>query len=69
VTDVINHPPHYRSTTGLEAIDVIEAFGLGFHLGAAVKYILRAGRKGDAVTDLQKARWFLDRETERQRQP
>jgi hypothetical protein len=49
----------------MEAIDVIEAFSLGFRLGNAVKYILRAGRKGEAVEDLKKARWYLDREISR----
>lgn len=60
----VDHPPHYQSN-GVEAIEVIEAFGLGFHLGNAVKYVLRAGRKGDALTDLRKARWYLDREIAR----
>lgn len=64
--DSINHPQHYRSG-GLEAIDVIEAFNLNFHLGNAVKYILRAGRKGDTNTDLGKAKWYLEREIERGR--
>ena len=57
----VNHPPHYKAN-GIEAIDVIEAFGLGFNLGNAVKYILRAGRKGDAKDDLAKARWYIERE-------
>lgn len=64
MAESVNHPAHYKAG-GLEAIDVIEAFGLGFCLGNAVKYILRAGRKGDAVEDLQKARWYLDREIAR----
>lgn len=63
--DLVNHPPHYKSG-GLECIDVIEAFGLGFHLGNAVKYILRAGKKGDRTEDLKKAAWYLSREMERQ---
>jgi hypothetical protein len=62
--DVVNHPPHYKRG-GLECIDVIEGFGLGFRLGNAVKYILRAGHKGDRLEDLRKARWYLDREIER----
>jgi hypothetical protein len=57
----VDHPPHY-SANGVEAIEVIEAFGLGFNLGNVVKYVLRAGRKGDAVNDLQKAYWYLARE-------
>lgn len=62
--DVVNHPSHYKSG-GLESIDVIEAFELNFHLGNAAKYIHRAGRKGDAVEDLKKARWYIDREIAR----
>lgn len=52
--DNINHPAHYKGK-GLESIQVIEAFDLGFHLGNAIKYILRAGKKGDRKEDLQKA--------------
>lgn len=59
--DLINHPAHYKSAGGIEAIDVIESFGLGFHLGNVVKYVLRAGRKEEIVKDLRKARWYLDR--------
>lgn len=61
MTDMVNRPPHYTRTT-IEVIDVIEAFALGFRLGNTVKYILRAGFKGDAVEDLKKARWYLERE-------
>lgn len=62
--DIINHPPHYQSKAGLEAIDVIEAFDLGFCRGNAVKYILRAGKKDPTKTveDLKKAIWYLQRE-------
>ena len=61
--DPVNHPAHYTGAGGLEAIDVIEAFGLGatYHLGNAVKYLLRAGRKDDAATDLRKADWYFRR--------
>ena len=46
-----------------EAIKVIEAWGLGFHLGSAVKYIARAGKKpmANELEDLQKAKWYLER--------
>ena len=37
VNDPINHPDHYRAGNGMEAIDVIEAFGLNFGLGNVVK--------------------------------
>lgn len=62
--DPVTHPAHYRSG-GIEAIDVIEAFGLGFRLGNVLKYLLRAGRKGVALEDLKKARFYLDREISR----
>lgn len=57
--DSVNHPSHYNAN-GVEAIDVIEAFDLGFHLGNVVKYVLRAKSK-NGVEDLKKARWYLDR--------
>jgi hypothetical protein len=63
--DMVNHPPHYKAANGMECIDVIEAFELGFNLGNTVKYVLRAGSKGDRMEDLKKARWYLDREIER----
>lgn len=58
--DLINHPPHYTSGK-IEVITAIEDWGLGFHLGNAVKYIARAGLKGSPIEDLKKARWYLDR--------
>lgn len=62
MSDSVNHPPHYGGEDNpYEAIKVIEAWVLGFHLGNAVKYIARAGKKGDALEDLKKARWYLDR--------
>lgn len=57
---------HYKSKSGLESIDVIEAFELGFNLGNVIKYILRRGIKGDPISDLKKARWYLDREIKNQ---
>lgn len=58
--DVINHPSHY--TRGkIEVIDFIEDQQLPYHLGNVIKYIARAGYKGDKLEDLQKARWYLDR--------
>lgn len=71
MNESVNHPPHYQSN-GMEAIDVIEAFELDFHLGNVVKYVLRAGRKATyggtpeelaeaEAEDLDKARWYLIR--------
>jgi len=65
MTDPVNHPPHYGGADNTyEAIKVIEAWGLGFNLGNAVKYVSRAGKKTPATLceDLKKARWYLDRE-------
>jgi len=63
----IDHPEHYQTKTGMEAIDVIEAYALNFALGSAVKYILRAGKKPSetSIEDLSKALWYLQREIER----
>jgi hypothetical protein len=47
----------------MECIDFIESHHQysGFHLGNAIKYLWRCGEKGDTVTDLQKALWYLKR--------
>lgn len=57
----VNHPAHYHKDSGVEVIDAIEAWNLGFSLGNAVKYIARAEHKENAAEDLKKARWYLDR--------
>ena len=66
--EAVNHPKHYQSKTGLEAIDVIEAFDLNFNLGNVIKYILRCGKKDADVQELEKARWYLEREIANRRQ-
>lgn len=58
--DNINHPKHYNYGD-IEPIDVIEDWGLPYHLGNVIKYIARAEHKGNMVEDLKKARWYLDR--------
>lgn len=64
--DQVNHPAHYTDG-GIETIDYIEAKGLNFARGNAVKYISRAGKKDTAkeIEDLEKAVWYLNRELER----
>ena len=60
----VDHPAHYGGKDNpYEAIKVIEAWNLGFHLGNTVKYISRAGKKTSELElkDLQKAKWYLDR--------
>lgn len=65
-TETINHPPHYGGEDNqYEAIKVIEAWGLDFCLGNALKYISRAGKKDDTVQDLKKAQWYLQRKIDR----
>lgn len=61
--EAVNNPKHYGGDTTYEAIKVIEAWELNFHLGNVVKYISRAGKKDSSKTkeDLLKAQWYLDR--------
>jgi Protein of unknwon function (DUF3310) len=68
MSEQINHPNHYGgSGNPYEAIKVIEAWDLGFGLGNSIKYIARAGKKDPSKTvqDLEKAKWYLDREIEK----
>lgn len=58
--DVVNHPSHY-TRGNIEVIDFIEDQQLPYHLGNVVKYVARAGYKGDKVEDLKKAQWYLNR--------
>ena len=57
-------PEHYTQLDP-EPITVIDAWGLNFNLGNAVKYIARAGRKGNRLDDLRKAAWYLQHEIEK----
>ena len=57
--NVISHPSHYCDGRKYEPKDVIRDWGLNFNLGSACKYISRAGRKGDIVEDLEKAKQFI----------
>lgn len=59
--DMVNHPPHYTShPSGIECIQITEHYN--FCIGSAIKYLWRAGLKGDAVEDLKKAVWYINRE-------
>ena len=65
--DPVNHPPHYLGhPSGVECIEIVEH--LNFCVGNAIKYLWRAGLKGDAIEDLEKARWYVDREINRRRE-
>lgn len=59
--DPVNHPFHYK-VGGIETIDFIEAKKLNYNMGNAVKYISRADHKGNKKQDLEKAKWYIDRE-------
>lgn len=61
--DMVNHPAHYQSESGVEVIDVIDDFvddPASYYKGNIIKYILRYEKKG-GVEDLEKARWYLNK--------
>jgi len=67
--DMVNSPAHYKLVLPggeeIEAIDVIyAALGdlqtVGYCRGAAIKYLLRAEKKGAYAQDLRKAAWYCD---------
>lgn len=60
MTDTVNHPPHYtvHPIFSIECHDLARM--LTFDAGSAVKYLWRAGRKGDISEDLRKALWYLE---------
>lgn len=64
--DKINHPKHYTShPSGVECIEITQHHN--FCIGNIIKYLWRAGLKGEdtKLEDLKKARWYLDREIAR----
>ena len=64
--DPVNHPSHYKTSSGLEAIDVIDAFTedlKGYectYTSQVLKYTLRWKHK-NGLEDLEKANWYLTR--------
>ena len=64
--DPVNHPQHYLThCSGVECITITEH--MSFCLGNAIKYIWRADAKGDAINDLAKAAWYIEREITRRK--
>ena len=60
----VNHPKHYNShPSGIEAITICEH--MNFNRGNAMKYLFRCGLKSNEITDLKKAKWYIDREIKR----
>lgn len=64
MSDMVNHPPHYTShPSGIECIEITQH--LDFCIGNAIKYLWRAGLKGEAkVEDMKKAIWYINRKIE-----
>lgn len=62
--DSVHRPAHYAEGRKYEPRKVIADWGLNFNLGNAVKYVARAGRKGDKIEDLRKAIQYIEFEIE-----
>jgi len=65
--DKLISPDYYKTDVGIEAIDLINAFGGDYYLGCAIKYLFRAGKKTDTtvLSDLKKAVWYLEKYIEK----
>ena len=61
--EMVNHPSHYN--VGIETIDYIESWEMNFNIGNVIKYATRAGFKENQLEDLEKAKWYLEREIQR----
>jgi hypothetical protein len=62
--DPVNHPKHYNShKSGVECITVTRH--MNFNIGNAIKYLWRAGSKGNTIQDLEKAAWYINDEINR----
>lgn len=62
--DPVNHPPHYQTPSGVECLQIINELGFGYFTGNALKYLWRHKKKGRALEDLRKCRFYIDREIE-----
>jgi hypothetical protein len=64
MSDPVNSPKHYNShASGIECINIVRH--MNFNRGNAIKYIWRAGDKGNEIEDLEKAIWYLNDEIKR----
>jgi hypothetical protein len=63
VSDPVKHPDHYNQVPGIECIEVVQHFN--FNRGNAIKYVWRAGAKGDPIQDLRKAMEYCQFEIDR----
>ena len=65
--EAVDHPDHYNEhPSGVECIDIVEH--MTFNLGNAMKYIWRADHKENTDEDLEKARWYIERELQRRKE-
>ena len=55
---------HYENGKGYDVIDFITDYGLNFNRGNIIKYVARAGKKADELSDLRKALDYINREIE-----
>lgn len=61
MSSAVHHPKHYNANpSGVECITVVEH--MSFNVGNAMKYLWRADEKGRPIEDLEKARWYIERE-------
>ena len=68
IMESVEHPPHYnKHPSGVECIDIVEH--MSFNLGNVVKYVWRADEKGNAVEDLRKAKFYIEREIAKRSKP
>lgn len=64
IEEKVNHPKHYNGhPSGIECITIVEH--LSFNVGNAIKYLWRAGLKDAHIQDLEKAKWYVEREIQR----
>ena len=56
--DLINKPKHY--TKGIETTKYIRSWDMDYARGNVIKYVTRCPYKGDKLSDLKKARWYLE---------
>lgn len=59
------NPSHYQQEGKIQPIEYIESWDFNFNLGNVIKYVTRAPYKGEAIVDLEKARWYINREIEK----
>lgn len=61
--EAVNNPEHYNMGS-FEVLDVINDWELNFNLGNVIKYVARCNYKGDKITDLRKAIFYIEKEIE-----